>query len=1009
MGPSAQGDSLMFRNAVASLLLALLVAKTAFAAQSPKTIEQFQHARWTPREGGPWGVNEITQSPDGFIWLASPEGLIRFDGVKFEAFTPPGFDPATAPSVVSVLATRTGEIWAGLAGFGGVAVFRDGRMADTAMPNPAYQVTNLAQDHDGAIWAATTRAGAPLRRYLNGRWEIIGRDWNIPGDDLIAEMVVGKDGTLWIAIKSRLFVLPRGARRFVETDVKVTGGVGLAIDATGRLWVADEQGVRRAPDVLHGEAPNTRQPSYPLEGIRRPKIRFAPDGSLWGATWSDWLFRIRNPEKDGEVSRYRSGGGLRSDDFGNVFVDREGVTWAGGLGGLDSFVSTGLVKDETIPFSGDSYRLASDGRGQVYAVTSSTAYLIRPGASPRAFLKSDFYGLCPGQRGSVWLSQESLFRRVVDGRVVQTIRTPTSAIGGCAEDPSGRLWWIDDAGIVNVHERGRTQKLPSLLAGSSDQAWETFVDREGYPIFLLENRAIARVKGLKAEIWSNQRLGVGAIVDAVEDGPSGLFIAGPSALARIQGDRIQRLEVKRHPWLRGARAITWSPDGQVQILSRAGLVRLKASDLDKAFDHPDRPIPHNARSQLDGLSPGARRYGGLQAVYGGDGRYWFISGPGMMRVQPGGLTPNPSPPPVIIRSLATGGRVYPVTGDVTLPKGVTNLTIAYSALNLRAPTMAQFRYRLEGVDPDWVNPGQRREALYSNLPPGKHRFQVIAANEDGVWNDTGATLNFTIPKTFVQTHLFKALCALVLVILAWLVFRLRLRVAARQIRARMGERLAERERIARELHDTLLQGVQGLILRFQLVAEDLTEKQADRASLERVLDDADNFVGEARDRVRELRMSPTGGDLEAALDKLQQAGSAFGASAITRETVGTPRTLDPTACDEIAQIVREALSNAAQHAGASTITIRSVYRPLSLQVVVADDGMGIPPDILRDGREGHFGLNGMRERARRLEGRLQIESDANTGTRVTIKAPGGVVFETGLWRRGRVWPERRHG
>ncbi|MFY8143826.1 MAG: triple tyrosine motif-containing protein [Caulobacter sp.] len=380
-----------------------------------------------------------------------------------------------------------------------------------------------------------------------------------------------------------------------------------------------------------------------------------------------------------------------------------------------------------------------------------------------------------------------------------------------------------------------------------------------------------------------------------------------------------------------------------------------------------------------------------------------------MRLQPGGLVRNPSPPPVIIRSLSTGARTYPATGAITLPKGVTNLTIAYSALNLRAPAMAQFRYKLEGVDRDWVDPGQRREAFYSNLPPGKHRFQVIAANEDGVWNNTGATLDFTIPKTFVQTNLFMALCGLALALLAWLAFRLRLRAVARQIRARMSERLAERERIARELHDTLLQGVQGLILQFHLVAEDLTEKQADRASLDRVLDDADSFVGEARDRVRELRMSPTGGDLEAALDKLQQAASALGGRTITRETIGRPRALDSTACDEISQIVREAVSNATRHADASEITIRSIYGPLTLQVSVADNGVGIPADILREGREGHFGLDGMRERAHRLEGRIRIENDVNGGARITVKAPGGVVYESGLWRRLRAWPERHHG
>lgn len=999
----------MFRQYLAGLSLALLLASAGMAAPSPRTIDQFQHTRWTPREGGPWGVNDITQSRDGFIWLASPQGLIRFDGVAFDTFTPPGHEPATAPTLASILATRSGEIWVGLGGFGGVAAFRDGRMVDMVMPDPAYQVTSLAEDLDGSIWAASTRLGAPLRRYSRGRWEVIDAAWGLPANDIIGEMIVAPDGALWVAINRTLLVLPRGAKRFVETGVEAIGGVGLAIDPRGRLWVADGRGVKRVPDIQRGESSASKQPNYVLEGIRRPRIRFAPDGSLWGSTWSDWLFRIRDPEKGGEVSRYRSAGGLRSDDFGQVFVDRGGVTWVGGLGGLDSFVSTGLVKDETIPFSPDSYQMATDGQGRIYALTADTAYLIRPGASPTAILKSGFRGVCPGQKGSVWVGEERLFRRIVDGMVVQTIRTATTAVGNCAEDPEGRLWWIDDASAINVYEGGRSRKLATLLPSGGDQPWETFSDINGRPIFLLENRAIARVRGLTADVWSNQRLGVGAILDAVQDSPSGLFVAGSSALARIRGDRIQRLEVRRHPWLRGVRAITWSPDGHVQMLSRAGLVRLKAADLDRAFDHPDRPIAHTARSQLDGLSPGARRYGGLQAAYGGDGRYWFIAGPGLMRLQPGGLVRNPSPPPVIIRSLSTGDGAYPATGPITLPKGVTNLTIAYSALNLRAPAMAQFRYKLEGVDRDWVNPGQRREAFYANLPPGKHRFQVIAANEDGVWNNTGATLTFTIPKTFVQTNLFLALCGLALAILAWLAFRLRLRAVGRQIRARMNARLAERERIARELHDTLLQGVQGLILQFHLVAEDLSGKQADRASLDRVLDDADSFVGEARDRVRELRMSPTGGDLEAALDKLQQAASTLGGRTIRRETNGRPRVLDPTACDEISQIVREALSNATRHADASEIAIRSVYGPLTLQVSVADNGVGIPAEILREGREGHFGLDGMRERGRRLEGRVKIENGPNGGARVTVKAPGGVVYESGLLRWLRAWPERHHG
>lgn len=307
------GGRLMFRLTVASFFLTLILAKAAWAEPSPRTIDQFQHTRWTPREGAPWGVNEITQSPDGFIWLASPEGLIRFDGVKFDTFTPPGYDPATAPSLLSVLATRSGEVWVGLSAFGGVAAFRDGRMVSMAMPDPDYLVTHMVQDHDGDIWVAAGSDESALRRYRNGRWEVIAPEWNISGGnsvgEVIADMIVGKDGALWVAIRGKVLVLPRGARRFVETGAQTDGGVGLAIDSGGRVWIADARSVRRLPDFLHGETAAIKQPDYALDGTRRPRIRFAPDGSLWGSSFSDWLFRIRNPDKDGEISRYRSAGG----------------------------------------------------------------------------------------------------------------------------------------------------------------------------------------------------------------------------------------------------------------------------------------------------------------------------------------------------------------------------------------------------------------------------------------------------------------------------------------------------------------------------------------------------------------------------------------------------------------------------------------------------------------------------------------------------------------------------
>lgn len=987
----------MRNRLLSAVVLWWALAAPALAQLSPKTVDQFQHSRWTTRDGGPWGINAIAQSPDGFIWLATPTGLMRFDGVAFQAFAPPGDDPASAPTVVAVLTRRSGEVWVGLGGFAGVAALREGRLVDMGLPDPAYQVTSLVEDLDGDVWASTTRAGSGLRRYRQGRWETIDARWNAPSTTIPGDLIVDKAGSLWVALDKSLYVLPRGAKRFVRTDVPATGGVGYAVDAAGRLWIADTQGVRRVPDILGGETAKTPQPTYRFTGVRRGKIMFSPDGSLWGATWTNWLFRIQTPGQGGEVSRYKIPGGRASDDFGNVFVDRDGTAWFGGAGGLDSFVATGLFKEPVFPFSPEGYQMAADGQGRVYLVTGDEAFVIRPGASPQRIMKDEFLGVCRGRNGSVWLTGPNLFRRVVDGKVVKVLRSSTTAIGNCAEDPQGRLWWVDEGGTIRVQDGAVTRDMSRLLPEAGDEPWETFSDRQGRPIFLLENRAIARVDGARSDIWTNQRLGVGAIIDAVEDGPSGLFIAGSAGLARIRGDKIQRLQVRRHPWLRGARAITWSPDGHVLMLSRAGLVRLKAADLDRAFDQPDAPIPHSARADLDGLSPGHRRYGGPQAAFGGDGRYWFLAGLGPMMVQPGGLTPNRTPPPVIIRSISHGGRVYDASAPIVLPKGAKNLSIAYSALSLRAPSQTQFRYKLDGVDADWVDPGARREAIYTNLAPGQHRFQVIAANEDGVWNNTGATLEFTIPKTFVQTQLFLALCVLALAALVRLAFSLRLRAVSERIRLRMGERMAERERIARELHDTLLQGVQVLILRLQLIANQ-TARQGDGVALERILDEADTFVAEARDRVWDLRASPAQGDLEAALDTLVEAASTVSPCVIHRHTEGKPRPLEPTACDEIVRIVHEAVANAQRHAHASSIRIVTVYRPFSLEVSIADDGIGMSPQILRDGRDGHFGLKGMHERARRIEGRVRIDSKASAGVRVTLKAPGGVVYESGSLR-----------
>jgi len=303
----------------------------------------------------------------------------------------------------------------------------------------------------------------------------------------------------------------------------------------------------------------------------------------------------------------------------------------------------------------------------------------------------------------------------------------------------------------------------------------------------------------------------------------------------------------------------------------------------------------------------------------------------------------------------------------------------------------RFRYKLEGDDPGWVDPGGRRQAFYTNLAPGEYRFRVIAANNDGVWNSTGATLAFSIPPTFLQTNWFMLLCVLAGAAALWLLYSLRLRQMTARLRGRLEERLAERERIARELHDTLLQGFQGLMLRFQAVAERIPPDHPARRFMEEALNRGDDVLIEGRDRVRNLRVGRDG--------DLTQAFARVAAEAARDPTVqfriveeGTPVDLHPVVHDEVVKIVTEAILNAFTHSKAKSIDVGIVYQARRFSLKVRDDGVGIDADLLNSGREGHFGFTGMRERTQKISGELTVLSRPGAGTEIDLTIPASVAF-----------------
>jgi signal transduction histidine kinase/ligand-binding sensor domain-containing protein len=988
----------------AVLSLWLAVAQPALAQGDALSIAQFRHSAWKSNNTVPSSINHIIQSSDGYLWIASVDGLSRFDGVAFETFSPATDDPTASYSAAAVLQTRAGEIWVGRFFGGGVSILRDGHFVSAGMPNPSRSVLELAQDLDDAIWVANARPSKALSRFANGRWEELGPEWGMP-DGWVFAMMVARDGSLWLSTMDNVAVLRRGARRFEVTNAIVKGGGDLAEDSHGHIWLSDQLGVRRLPDYPSGQTETRGLPNYPDPNLRRrTRIAFARDGSLWGAS-TGGLFRIATPDAHGVKTTFGVKDGLTDDGMVAVFSDREGTIWTGGERGLNAFVTPSVVEETAIPGGATEYSIAEDGRGSVYVSDGLSLYLIRPHQSP-AVIRHGLSGdvsLCASD-GAVWLVQGQKVERIKDGRTVQSLVMP-HPVGAslCGESADGKLWISGNDHKLAVHD-GAGWREDQRLADDLDRI--IFSDRRGRPI-IASGSSLTQIEGEKTTSWSPDQLQLGRLTFA-HDGATGLIAIGSAGLARLGEGRIDRITTRRHPWLRYVRQMIETPDGEIWLFSYSGIIRLSVADLDRAFAHPDQPIRYRLFDELDGLVSGADRFEGVRTARGGDGRLWFLGRSSVMRVTPGELTTNTLPPPILIRSVLAGGRAMSPVDPVRLVAGMKALQIDYAALSLRVPSRVRFRYRLAGVDDAWVEAGTRRTAFYNNLPPGQYRFTVTGANDDGIWNTTGASLDITVPPTFWQSRWFLSLCLLAFMAATWLLYRARLGAVTARLRSHMNERIAERERIARELHDTLIQGVQGLILRFQLITEDLPRDQPQRAALENALDDADEVLGQARDRVLDLRVAERTEDFEAALSKLAQGQDRGGGPPVSVFFDGPPRALDEIASDEVLRIVGEALANARAHAQAGHIEIRVQFAARRLTVSVVDDGQGVAQDILRDGgRPGHFGLAGMRERARAVHGRLVLDSQAGAGTRVILTIPARAAYAPRPWSSWRELLARR--
>ncbi|HYM08100.1 MAG TPA: two-component regulator propeller domain-containing protein, partial [Terriglobales bacterium] len=411
---------------------------------------------------------------------------------------------------------------------------------------------------------------------------------------------------------------------------------------------------------------------------------------------------------------------------------------------------------------------------------------------------------------------------------------------------------------------------------------------------------------------------------------------------------------------------------------------------------------HSALSDADvreyGLEDGLLGTGGVKrnrsVVTDSLGRVWFSLNRGISVVDPARLAGNSAPVPVHIQAISADGRPIDLREPVRIPPARQRFTFSYTGLSLSAPDRVKYRYMLEGFDRGWSEPTTAREAVYTNLSPRSYRFRVIASNPDGVWNSAGTTIGFEIDPVFWQTWWFRLSGVLTCTLAFAAVYRFRLHQLATQLNVRFEERLAERTRIAQELHDTLLQGFLSASMQLHVAVDGLPADSPAKPSLSRVAELMRQVIDEGRNAVRGLRSSESGSlELEQAFSRIQQELGFQDQVAFRIIVDGDPRPLHPVLRDEVYRIGREALVNAFRHSRATSVEVELEYSTDHFRILVRDNGCGIDTHVLESGREGHFGLSGMRERAERIGARLRVWSRAEAGTEVEMTVPSQIAFQ----------------
>ena len=988
MRPSSCVNKLAFRRSNLIFLLLLVWSGNALALDSRRELSQLSHEVWLTESGLPQNtVHSIAQTPDGYVWIGTEEGLARFDGIRFTVFDKQKTPELKSNYIRALLVDRQGALWIGTAE--GLVRMQEGKFTTftTSEGLPSNTIQAICEDRKGDIWIATANG---LGLFKEGSVASFTTRQKWIGGSIQALFEAANDA-LWIATPYGLVRLKddKSSNYTVRDGLPSNSVRSIQQDQTGRLWFGTLGGLT-AFDGEHftnyttrDGLPNDRIISLHAEkdgglliGTAGGLCRFSGrafsgfnaadglstgtilafledlEGNLWVGTESGGLSLL----KDTKFTTYTTRNGLSNDLVKSIYQDHAGKTWIGTEGGGLNLLEDGKITVYTTRDGLSSnvvVALFSDASGNLWAGTPEglnrfsqgkfTVYTAADGLANndvRSIFADHHDNLWIGTRGGLTRMKNGVFKTYteVDG-------LPNDLIATIYEDSKGNLWIGTFGGLTRFNNE-EFSTLTSKDGLSADVVISLFEDQEGTLWIGTNGGGLNRLKDGRLTAYTTRN---GLLDDVVY---------------RIMEDDRNNL------WLS----------------CRKGVFHASKKELDDLANGTINTIAPVAYGTADGMMTRECSGGGDPAGWrGSDGTLWFPTIKGVAVIDPQKIKTNAQPPPVTIEEIRVDEHSIAPRGKMELPPGNSRLEFYYTAPSFVAPDKVRFKYKLEGFDSNWVEGGSRRIAYYTNLRPGSYTFRVIACNNDGVWNETGAAFGFYLKPYFYQTYWFYALGLLVLALLAWQLYRLRVR----GMRAQFAAVLAERTRIAREIHDNLAQEMAGISVQLEVVARTMPPgAEKAKAQLDRVRMLVRHGIAEARRYVWDLR-SPAleHNDLPTALSETARRLTAETQVEAQVQVSGTFRPLPQLVENNLLRIGQEAINNAVRHAQAQQILVSLVFDARQVQLRVRDDGCGFDSQVADNGASGHFGLVGMRERAEQIGGTLSVQSRNGSGTEIVVEVP----------------------